>query len=190
MLAKFNFIGRQGFNVTEEVKIRIAATYIMMTFGIRRYLVEVIDKIIIYPDIYTSSISGLDHKGEFNPGMKAVVFSWADFISGEDSATDNINLGIHEFSHVLHFHGKRSNDVSASIFADMFSNIHEAISHPPNRDRLVNSGYFRIYAYTNEFEFLAVILEHYFETPQQFEREFPELFAKVSKMLNHKHSRD
>ena len=65
--------------------------------------------------------------------------------------------------------------------------IQKEINFPANRDKLINSNYFRIYAYTNQFEFLAVILEHYFESPTSFKQEFPQLFNNVSKMLNHKH---
>ncbi|WP_410603855.1 zinc-dependent peptidase, partial [Bacillus sp. SIMBA_008] len=46
--------------------------------------------------------------------------------------------------------------------------------------------YFREYAYTNKFEFLAVILEHFFETPEIFKREFPELYLNVKTMINFK----
>ncbi|WP_181161615.1 zinc-dependent peptidase [Flavobacterium sp. GSA192] len=51
---------------------------------------------------------------------------------------------------------------------------------------LRSKGYFRLYAYQNQFEFLAVILEHFFETPKQFRKEHPELFVIVNNMLNFK----
>jgi Mlc titration factor MtfA (ptsG expression regulator) len=38
--------------------------------------------------------------------------------------------------------------------------------------RLVNSDYFRVYAYTNQVEFLAVIFEHFFETPKLLKASF------------------
>ncbi|MFD0777392.1 hypothetical protein ACFQZF_01445 [Flavobacterium myungsuense] len=31
---------------------------------------------------------------------------------------------------------------------------------------------------------MSVIIEHFFETPDQFKIEFPELYINVSKMLN------
>ena len=40
--------------------------------------------------------------------------------------------------------------------------------------------------FSNQFEFLAVILENFFETPLEFEKQFPYLFNKVSLMLNQK----
>jgi hypothetical protein len=40
------------------------------------------------------------HKGEFNPRMKVIAFL-GRFLLGHTASNDNINLGLHEFSHVL-----------------------------------------------------------------------------------------
>lgn len=186
-IERYEFVGKEDFLVTDEVKVLIAATSTMLTFGMRKYLYDVIDTVIVYPNSYYSTISEAYHKGEFNPRMRAIVFSWEDFIAGYEISNDNLNLGIHEFSHVLHYHGMKSEDASAMIFSRIYKQIQNEVNHPPNRQKLINSSYFRIYAYTNQFEFLSVIVEHYFETPLQFKQEFPELYQNVSKMLNHKH---
>jgi Mlc titration factor MtfA (ptsG expression regulator) len=185
--SKYQFIGRGDFQMNKEVQLLISATYVMLTFGMRKYIVTIFDKIIVYPEEYLSTHTDQYHKGEFNPRMKAVAFSWKHFEEGYQVNNDNLNLGIHEFSHVIHHHSLRSNDGSAQSFKKHYENIIKEVNHPPNRDRLINSNYFRIYAYTNHFEFISVIIEHYFETPEIFEKEFPELFTNVSKMLNHKH---
>ncbi len=185
-LEKYPFHGREGLVITNEMKVLIAATAIMLTFGLRSYLFDVIDKIIIFPDVYYSQTSDNYHKGEFNPRLKAIVFSWKHFKEGYEISNDNLNLGLHEFSHVLHYQGLKSSDTSATIFAVTYNEIMEQVKYPPNFKKLIESDYFRIYAYTNEFEFIAVILEHFFETPSQFKQEFPVLFEKVKIMINFK----
>lgn len=185
-LKKYPFHGREGLVITSEMKVLIAATAIMLTFGLRSYLFDVIDKIIVFPDAYYSKMSDNYHKGEFNPRMRAIVFSWKHFKEGFEISNDNLNLGLHEFSHVLHYQGLKSSDTSATIFAVTYNEIMEQVKYPPNYSKLINSDYFRIYAYTNEFEFIAVILEHFFETPSQFKQEFPLLFEKVKVMINFK----
>jgi len=186
-IERYTFIGKEDFLITDEVKVLIASTSTMLTFGMRTYLFDVISTIIVYPRSYYSTVNDAYHKGEFNPRMRAIVFSWEDFIHGFQINNDNLNLGIHEFSHVLHYHGMKSEDASAVIFNRVYNQVLKQINHPPNRERLINSSYFRIYAYTNSFEFLAVIVEHYFESPQHFKEEFPELYVNVGKMLNHQH---
>jgi len=180
----YSFHGREGLVITDQMRILIAATAIMLTFGMRNYLFTLIDKIIIFPDIYFSSINKEYHKGEFNPRMKAIVFSWKHFLEGYQITNDNLNLGLHEFSHVLHYQGLKSTDTSATIFTTTYDEIIEQVKHPPNFKKLINSNYFRNYAYTNEYEFIAVMLEHFFETPKDFKSEFPELFQKVKVMIN------
>ena len=183
-LATYPFYGKEGLLVTEHMRVLIASTAIMLTFGMRKYLFTVIDKVVIYPDIYYSTINGDYHKGEFNPRMRAVVFSWKHFLEGYDNSTDNLNLGLHEFGHVLHYQGLNNSDTSATIFAVTYEEIIKEVKYPANYSKLLQSNYFRIYAYTNEFEFIAVILEHFFETPEQFKKEFPPLFEKVKVMIN------
>jgi len=183
----YEFIPRAGFRMNKEAQILISATYVMLTFGMRKYLIDIFDKIIIYPEEYFSTNNEQFHKGEFNPRMKAVAFSWKHFYEGYEINNDNLNLGIHEFSHVIHHHSIRNNDASSLSFKKQYQKIMEEVNHPPNRERLIDSNYFRIYAFTNQFEFISVIIEHYFETPEKFKIEFPELYTNVSKMLNHKH---
>lgn len=183
-IRKYQFIGKDDFDINDKVKVKIAATYVMLTFGMRHYLIDNFDKIIIYPEPYFSTINKQYHKGEFNPRLKTLVFSWKDFQEGFYHANDNLNLGLHEFSHALYFHGLTDKDQSSVVFSDSFDKIKEYLVNPEIMKQLIDSNYFRIYAYTNQAEFIAVVLEHFFETPHVFKKEFPELYHHVSVMIN------
>ena len=183
-IGSYQFIPKEDLVITDEMKVMIAATAVKLTFGMRKYIIDVFDKIIIYPEVYYSTVNEAWHKGEFNPRMKAIVFSWKDFLEGYDYTNDNLNLGLHEFAHAIHLHGLKNSDVSSLQFAKMYVQIRDYIENPEVASKLIASDYFRIYAYTNHFEFIAVILEHFFETPIQFRAEHPELFEKVRKMIN------
>lgn len=182
-LKKYPFYGREGFIIDDEVKILIAATGVMVTFGMRNYLFRHLSQIIVYPDVYFSNINKDYHKGEYNPGLKTIVFSWKHFKEGHYVTNDNLNLGIHEFSHILHYQGLQKSNTCARIFSNNYETLMKQVKHPPNLKRLIESEYFRVYAYTNEFEFVSVILEHFFESPHQFKQEFPELFLLTQKMI-------
>lgn len=54
-LAHYQFIGKEEILVTDEMKIVIAGTYIMLTFGMRHYLINLFRAIIIYPSAYFSN---------------------------------------------------------------------------------------------------------------------------------------
>lgn len=185
----YQFAGAHYIEVTREMKIKIAATSIMLTFGMRDYLPELFDVIIIFPDIFESQ-NGDYHKGEFNPAARAIVFSWKDFQQGIDFDTDNINLGLHEFAHVLHLCAitKKRPGASLVIYKDMFEEIRSYSANENNRDKIMNSGYLRDYAFTNQHEFMAVVFESFFESPREFRQKLPELYEMVKVMINYKES--
>ncbi len=186
-MCRYTFLGREGLEVTDEMKLKIAATWVMLTFGMRRYLPSVFRAVVVFPDIF-ESVNGNLHKGEFNPAAKMVVFSWKHFEEGMAFATDNVNLGLHEFAHVLHVAsvGFRRPGASGIIYSDMFDKVRQYIDNDANRQKLLAAGYFRDYAYTNSLEFMAVALEYFFETPADFQQKLPELYGMVKVMINYR----
>ena len=181
------FIGKQEMVVTEQMKVMIAATSVMLTFGFKKYLLDIIKVVILYPEPYYSNINETYHKGETNPQLKAIVFSWKDFKIGYKIGDDNLNLGVHEFGHAIHLNAFSNNDVSSIVFSQGFKDLITYLQrHKSIREKLINSKYFRTYAYANHFEFFAVLLENFIETPIEFRSQFPELYKYVRKMLNFK----
>lgn len=179
------FIGRSGLVVTDEMKVLIAATGVMLSFGFRNYAMASITRIFIYPDVFYSPQNASYHKGEFNPKLKSLVLSWRHFEEGFEYSGDNINLGIHEFAHVIHLNSLKKRDLSATIFSDSFQSLMNLLADNQSlREELLASRYFRDYAYTNSYEFVAVIIETFIETPQDFRQQFPEIYGKIKQMLN------
>ena len=180
-----DFIGRDQLIITDEMKVLISASAVMLTFGFRDYYIPLISKILIYPTQFYSNTNNTYHKGEFNPRLKSLVLSWEAFKEGYDNKTDNLNLGIHELSHAIHLNSLKERDISATIFNDSFKELSRLLLSKENlREELIASEYFRRYAYTNQFEFLAVAIENFIETPKDFRLQFPEVYAKVKQMLN------
>lgn len=179
------FLGREELEVTSEMKVLVAATATMLTFGFRDYQIDLIDKIIIYPSTFYSNSNDAYHKGELNPQLKALVLSWEHFVEGYDIENDNINLGIHEFTHAIHLNSIKNRDISSIIFKNAFGELTDLLSaEKALREKLIASKYFRDYAFTNQFEFVAVIVETFIETPEEFKRQFPRIYNKTREMLN------
>lgn len=180
-----DFIGRDNVVITDEIKVLISATAVMLTFGFRDFYIGLISKIIIYPKAFYSNTNKNYHKGEFNPKLATLVISWEDFQKGFTNNRDNINLGIHEFTHAIHINSIKERDISSTIFSDSFKELsHLLASNETLRNDLMASDYFRKYAFTNQFEFLAVAIENFIETPNEFKLQFPEVYSKVKQMLN------
>ncbi|REE27469.1 hypothetical protein DFQ09_101300 [Winogradskyella pacifica] len=183
------FVGKQDLVVTDEMKVTIAATATMLSFGFKKYQLDIVETVMIYPNAYYSQINKKFHKGEVNPRLKAIVFSWEDFKHGHNIEDDNLNLGIHEFGHAIHLNASKNNDISSLIFNQGFNRLTTYLqNHEAVRQDLIASKYFRAYAYTNQYEFFAVLLENFIETPSEFKSQFPELYKCMKQMLNFKFS--
>ena len=184
------FIGRDGIAPTDEMKTLISATAVMLTFGFRNYFIDIIDKIIIYPEAYYSNLNDAYHKGETNPQLQIIAFSWEDFKKGYHIGDDNLNLGIHEFGHAIHLNAFSNDDISSLIFKSGFQKLMTYLQNHQNvRQALIESKYFRTYAFTNHYEFFAVLLENFFETPIAFKSQFPEIYSLIKEMLNFKYAK-
>jgi len=178
------FIPRQNFVLKEEHRLLIAATAVMLTFGMRKYMLPILEKIIIYPKEFYSTIDERYHKGEFNPRLKALVLSWKDFEEGFSIEDDNLNLGIHEFTHAIHLNSINRSDTASAVFSDGFSGLLRLLRNEHLVEEIKKSNFIRDYAFTNEFEFLAVVVENFIESPLEFKRQFPSLYKKIQQMFN------
>lgn len=178
------FVSRENFVITEEIKLLITSVAIKLTFGYPRYLFSRIDTIIIYPRDYFSQIGQQYHKGETNPRYKTIVFSWKDFEEGINITDDNLNLGLHEFTHAMHFSFSSESSFSSNYFKEHYQKLLSFLEDENEQRKLIDTGYLRAYAFENQYEFLAVLVEHFFETPQKFKKHLPEVYSYVRKILN------
>src|SRR5215203_2999932 len=94
------FVGREGLEVTDEMRIWVAASAIQLTFGLENYILSRFSRIILYPDVFYSKINEEMHKGETNV-QGIIVLSWRALVEGYSSPSDNFNLGLHEMAHAL-----------------------------------------------------------------------------------------
>jgi Mlc titration factor MtfA (ptsG expression regulator) len=187
-ISEKKFIGRGGIQVTERMKVLISAVGCMLSFGRRNYDYGLIEHIVIYPDEFYSKINDAMHKGEFNPYGKALVLSWKDFEKGYQINNDNHNLGIHEFMHAMQLEARKCRDLDSTRFAKQFQNILKQLTHSEVKAKLDETRYFRSYAFTNQYEFMAVLAEYFIESPKDFKSHFPKLYTFTQKLLNFKYA--
>lgn len=181
----YKFVGREELEVTDEMKIKVAATWVMLTFGLRRYMTNFFEVVILYPDVY-ESFNGNYHYAEYNPGVKAIVFSWKHFDAGLNFDVHEVNLGLHQFAHVVHTASVSEHwGAAGALYTDTFDKIMHYLSEPENAHKVGESHFFRNYAYSNPYDFMAVVLEYFFETPEEFRRELPELYGMVIQLINY-----
>lgn len=163
----------------------IATSYVKLTLGYRTFLAKSMKYILVYPDAFYFQPENAYHKGHFNPKEKVVALSWKDFLQDYIAATDGRNIALHEFSHALMYYMllSKNGSNSSALFKHYYAEIKNWLLQSNHKTLLQQSGFVRPYAFTNSYEFIAVIIELYFEQPNRFKEWFPSLFILVEKML-------
>ena len=174
--------GRQNFLVTQEVRVTLAAAAVQITLGLETWDLDYFNQILIYPSEYQNPQTKQMHKGETNMGG-FMCFSWNDFLKGNQTPDDKINLGLHEFTHALRFNGIKGN--ATDYFFDNYFNRWLVPAYSEySRMRKGYQSIFRKYGSVNINEFLSVVIETFFEKPTEFKTNLPELYHHTSILLN------
>lgn len=177
------FESREDLYITIEMETLVAAAAIQITFGFPSIYLEHFDRIILYPDVYHSTITGSYHRGEVN-SRGVIVLSWKNLLEGYANQSDGRNLGLHEMAHAL-----KLSDSALSVGHGFFDEGHfyKFIGYGREEMHAIADGaqsFFRSYAATNDQEFFAVATENFFERPDEFRNAHPQLFSTMVALLN------
>ncbi|MFN6945059.1 MAG: zinc-dependent peptidase [Cytophagaceae bacterium] len=178
------FVARNMRTVTEEMKLMIGACAVQLTFGFRPLKLAHFSKIVLYPKEYYSVRNRRrhKHKGQVNSnGM--IVFSWEDFLKGYKIGDDGYNLGLHEMAHALRLEDAIINEEYAFIEVKDLHHWNRVASREFYKIKMGEPSFLRTYAGTNMEEFFAVCVEQFFEQPEDFSQELPQLYEATCAML-------
>jgi len=174
------FIAKEDLELHDVMILFTCASMVQITFGLKEFTFPRFNKIALFPDTYYSRMIEREVKGltVYHSGL--VIMSWPHAYDGHVNPTDKINLILHEMAHALYldYFGNRG-----MLFG--FDEWQEkAYSEFESMARYEEHPFLRNYARTNIHEFWAVCIEHFFEAPQEFRKQLPELYRAMSKILN------
>ncbi len=175
------FVGMQGLKVTEEMKVLLSASLVQLTFGLPSSEIRTFKKLMIYPDTFFNPATKVQMKGFTHPVSGILAVSWPDYKHGYEIPDDNYNLGLHELAHALHINAAKVKD-KEEFSADFRFWTEKSIRHfydlQEQRD-----DFLRDYGGTNFHEFFAVVIEHFFESPEAFLEHIPHLSIRTCAMM-------
>jgi Mlc titration factor MtfA (ptsG expression regulator) len=173
-----HFIGAGGMEITDEVKVVIAAAAVRLVLGLDLSYYNRLSEIVVYPSHYKHPNQTGMVLGEAQ-AWGTVVLSWDAVKSGLANDQDGRETAAHEFAHVLDrsdgaFDGTPELHSWASYkpWAEIMSHHFLALKKRGRRQRKVLSSY----GATNEAEFFAVATESFFEKPEQLHKQMPDLY--------------
>lgn len=178
------FIAKDMPSITEEMKILVGASAVQLTFGYSPLKFPRFSKIILFPGSFYSKGSARVRIGEVNPYAEAIVLSWKDFIKGYKIETDGRNVGLHEMAHALKLEDATMDEEYAFLDDDELKNFYEISQEEFAKIKRGEPSFLRAYAGTNMEEFFAVSVEYFFEQPEEFRKQLPDIYASLSRLLH------
>ncbi len=182
LIQKKEFVGYHDLEIDFEMKVVVLSAHVQLTYGFNRFSLPMFKRYILYPEQFYSRYFDSNLKGLTGRGF--VTLSWKDTLHGFQEEDDNLNLAIHEISHavVINFQKHGKDDF---LISNMFAQKQdEILAHFIRLGELRHQHtYLRDYAFTNENEFIAVCIEHFFETPMEFQSRLPNLYSNLVNLL-------
>lgn len=191
-IAEKNFEGCGGIEMTDEIKVTIAAYACILLLNRRHDFYPRLQSILVYPDAYPVTVvrSGpgdmLIEGHEVRAGESwhtgAIVLSWSHILHRPgDPAAHNVVL--HEFAHQLDQEDGAANGAPLLPRSSMYASWARILGREYEAlQRDADAGRHTVldkYGATDPAEFFAVATECFFENPQQFRERHPELYDEL-----------
>jgi len=188
-LAEKKFIGADGLNVNDSMRLLIAANACLLLLNRHSNYFTNVKTIVLYPSAYRAPQTTNNHGvvsqasqtrlGESWP-WGTIVLSWSDSLAGSADDQDGHNVILHEFAHQLDqqnggatgtpkLSDKKMYAQWNSVFSQEFHQLKQDLASHSNA---VIDGY----GATNEAEFFAVLTETFFEKPQALRQKHSALY--------------
>lgn len=194
-LDQVEFIGCDGLEVTDEIRLSIAAQACLLIAGSAAWY-QNLATILVYPGAFKSMRR--DHNGYVVTEQETVrlgeswqygpvVLSWADSDRGARDAHDGRNVVFHEFAHQLDALSGHTDGVPVLARGQSFAEWERAFvtAYEAHLHQLEAGHHTLIDPYGAESyeEFFAVSVELFFERPKALAHEEPEVYAQLAKLL-------
>ena len=154
-----------------------------LVFSLPAQSLSYFEKIIVYPDYYNSKYTHRRHKGEVNPGLRIIVFSWRGVMEGMHRTDDGLNLMLHEFAHALWLEHKITQLKYTVLDEGEIEEFESLAFAEMDKLRADETHFFRRYAFESMEEFFAVAVENFFERSEMFFAQLPHLYHVLAKIL-------
>jgi len=190
-LAEKHFEGCGGLELTDEVRVTIAAQACVLLLHRDTDDYPNLTSILVYPTTYVVREGRRTAEGLVAEGPQArlgeswardvVVLAWDSVLSGAADIHDGHNVVLHEFAHQLDQEGGDGDGAPALPRRSMYVAWARVLGH--DFDQLVRdvAHHHRTlidrYGATNPAEFFAVVTETFFEKPRELRARHPELYA-------------
>ncbi len=176
-------------DVDETTRVLVAASAIIPVFAFDDWEYSGLGEVLIYPssfndDYSTDEAVPRDTLGMVGTGHLSgvMILSKPSLHTGFDIATDMHNVGIHEFAHLIDGADGAIDGLPPGVPVEVARSwiewVGKELGEPAD-----HRSHVRPYAYTNEAEYFAVLVEYFFEAPEKLKQKNPDLYKMLSTMF-------
>jgi Mlc titration factor MtfA (ptsG expression regulator) len=188
-----HFSGAGGLEITDEIRVTIAAEACMLILNRASAVYPGLRYIIVYPTAFVVQRDNRDQTGVVNARPRGllgeswqsgkVILAWDSVLHGARNFLDGQNVVLHEFAHQLDSETGSANGApllggasSYRVWAEVLSDEFEELQKRSRRGR---RSLMDDYGATNPAEFFAVATETFFERPGRMAKHHAELFETL-----------
>jgi Mlc titration factor MtfA (ptsG expression regulator) len=196
-IAEKVFIGCAGLQVTEEMRVVIAAQACLLVLNRSMQHFAHVRQILIYPGAFIIQRTVTDGIGVQQDQRHAlsgdsweqgqVILSWQDTLEGAAVVDDGRNVVLHEFAHQLDQENGAAQGAPPPTAGDTQYNARrwkqvfsQAYAHLQSQVQCGEQGLFNHYGATSPAEFFAVVTEAFFEQATEMAEHHPALYQELS----------
>ena len=195
-LAEKRFEGCGGLELTDEIRVTIAAQACLLLLHRKTDYFPRLLTILVYPSTYSVEekrpVEGpvweegrMTRLGETGRTLGSMVLSWDAAKSGAGDPSDGKNVVFHEFAHQLDYENYAADGVPGlatreqqlswrKVMRTEFASLRAA-------DETGIPTLLDTYGATNPAEFFAVVTEAFFERPRALRANHPKLYAELQR---------
>jgi len=192
-IAEKRFEGCNGLELTDEIKVTIAAHACLLLVGRETDIYPKLRSVLVYPHAYVAPVNSRQPDGTVTEGLQGrlgeswtqgyVVLSWEDVLRAAGGIPNGRNVVLHEFAHQLDNESGAPEGApllpELSMYEDwarVFGGEYQAL-----RDRVEcnQPGFLDVYGAVSPAEFFAVATECFFELPSELRDIHPDLYQQM-----------
>jgi Mlc titration factor MtfA (ptsG expression regulator) len=192
-LAEERFYGCAGLEITDEMRVTIAAQACLLLLNRETGYYEKLFSILVYPSVFVvdremRDVAGvLTHKLNLLSGESweagKVILAWDQVLQGAQDMRDGENVIFHEFAHQLDQEDGAANGAPllakqsaylnwARVLSRAYDELRQALER--GEETVINPR-----GAENPGEFFATATEAFFEIPEQMKITSPELYEEL-----------
>jgi hypothetical protein len=194
-LAEKRFEGTAGFDVTDDVRLAIAAQACILLLHRETNYFPSLSSIIVYPAEYVALLQDQDENGlvweedEERAGESwafgSLVLSWKDIVADREDSEGDLNVVLHEFAHQLDAENGEMNGqppmadpVLRLEWSAVMAEAYEKLGRQADAGRATAID---PYGAEDPSEFFAVATETFFQDPRRLQAVYPKVYNLLTR---------